>query len=101
LLLGMLYVFIEGMTTLSSVIFLVSGEHKLASVAIFHHANSGEFGFAAAKAVVILAVALIAMGLVWFIETRTPRRGLTQRAAMPAAAGGLSDLTLGTAARNP
>jgi iron(III) transport system permease protein len=103
LLLGTLYVFIEGMTTLSSVIFLVSGEHKLASVAIFHHANSGEFGFAAAKAVAILAVALAAMGAVWWFESRAPRRrrepAAPERAAGPESA--LPDLSLGAAARIP
>lgn len=70
LLLGMLYVFIDGLTTLSSVIFLVSGNHKLASVAIFNHATSGDYGYAAAKSLVLLGFALAAMGLAWLIENR-------------------------------
>lgn len=70
LLLGMLYVFIDALTTLSSVIFLVSGNHKLASVAIFNHANSGEYGYAAAKSLVLLAFAIAAIGLAWLIEKR-------------------------------
>lgn len=70
LLLGMLYVFIDGLTTLSSVIFLVSGNHKLASVAIFNHAISGDYGYAAAKSLVLLGVALLAMGLAWLVENR-------------------------------
>ncbi|GLK74647.1 ABC transporter permease subunit [Ancylobacter dichloromethanicus] len=70
LLLGMLYVFIDGLTTLSSVIFLVSGNHKLASVAIFNHATSGDYGYAAAKSLALLGFALIAMGLVWLVENR-------------------------------
>jgi iron(III) transport system permease protein len=73
-LLGMLYVFIEGMTTLSSVIFLVSGNHKLASVAIFNHANSNDFGYAASKSLVIFLISLAAMGLVWRIEGSAPAR---------------------------
>lgn len=68
LLLGMLYVFIDGLTTLSSVIFLVSGDHKLASVTIFNHATSGDFGYAGAKSVILLALALLAMTLVWLID---------------------------------
>lgn len=68
LLLGMLYVFVDGLTTLSSVIFLVSGDHKLASVTIFNHATSGDFGYAGAKSVILLAFALIAMTLVWLID---------------------------------
>lgn len=70
LLLGMLYVFIDGLTTLSSVIFLVSGNHKLASVAIFNHATSGDYGYAAAKSLALLGFALAAMGLVWLVENR-------------------------------
>jgi iron(III) transport system permease protein len=70
LLLGMLYVFIDGLTTLSSVIFLVSGNHKLASVAIFNHAVSGDFGYAAAKSLALLGFALAAMVFAWLIENR-------------------------------
>ncbi|WP_291296267.1 iron ABC transporter permease [Elioraea sp.] len=70
LLLGMLYVFVDGMTTLSSVIFLVSGTHKLASVAIFNHATGSDFGGAAAKSVVILALAGIAMTGIWWLDRR-------------------------------
>lgn len=68
LLLGTLYVFIDGLTTLSSVIFLVSGNHKLASVAIFNHAASGDFGYAGAKSLVLLALALAAIALIRLIE---------------------------------
>jgi iron(III) transport system permease protein len=74
LLLGMLYVFVDGMTTLSSVIFLVSGTHKLASVAIFNHATGGDFGGAAAKSVVILALAGIAMTGIWWLDRRDRAR---------------------------
>jgi iron(III) transport system permease protein len=71
-LLGSLYVFVDGLTTLSSVIFLVSGDYKLAAVSIFNHANSGEFGYAAAKSVVIMAVAGLAMAAIWCFD-RTSR----------------------------
>lgn len=85
LLLGMLYVFIDGLTTLSSVIFLVSGNHKLASVAIFNHATSGEYGYAAAKSLALLGVALVAMGLAWLVENRKP--GFGRRMPAPDRAG--------------
>lgn len=68
LLLGMLYVFVDGLTTLSSIIFLVSGDHKLASVSIFNHALSGDFGYAGAKSVILLAFALTAMVLIWILD---------------------------------
>lgn len=73
-LLGALYVFVDGMTTLSSVIFLVSGTHKLASVAIFNEANGGDYGGAAAKSVVILALAGAAMAGIWALERRDRAR---------------------------
>jgi iron(III) transport system permease protein len=82
LLLGMLYVFIDGLTTLSSVIFLVSGNHKLASVAIFNHAISGDYGYAAAKSLALLGFALLAMGLAWLVENR--KLNLRRRDAMSA-----------------
>ena len=71
--LGTLYVFVDGLTTLSSIIFLVSGDHKLASVAIYNHATSGEYGLAAAKSVVLLAFASTAMILIWLYERRSLR----------------------------
>lgn len=80
LLLGGLYVFVDGMTTLSSVIFLVSGDHKLASVAIFNHATNGEFGYAAAKSVAIMAAAALAMTLIWRLD-RTQNRIVARPAA--------------------
>lgn len=75
LLLGTLYVFIHALTAFSSVIFLISGSHKLVSVAIFNHAVSGDFGEAGAKSVALLALALAAMSLVWLLERRHDRRG--------------------------
>ncbi len=69
-LLGTLYVFVDGLTTLSSVIFLVSGTHKLASVAIFNQAGGGDYGGAAAKSVVMLALAGAAMAAIALIERR-------------------------------
>lgn len=73
-LLGTLYVFIESMTTLSSVIFLVSGQHKLVAVEIFNHASDGNFGFAAAKSLAIFVIALVAIALIWRIERNAERR---------------------------
>lgn len=91
--LGTLYVFVDGLTTLSSIIFLVSGDHKLASVAIYNHATSGEYGLAAAKSVVLLAFASAAMILIWLYERRSvrvPRRAANEPASV--AAGGRVEL---------
>jgi iron(III) transport system permease protein len=64
------FLFVDGMTTLSSVIFLVSGVHKLASVAIFNQAGGGDYGGAAAKSVVMLALAGAAMAAIALLERR-------------------------------
>jgi iron(III) transport system permease protein len=73
-LLGSIYIFVDGLTTLSSVIFLVSSDYKLASVAIFNAADDSEFGYAAAKSVAILLLSLAAMGFAWHIERRRTKR---------------------------
>jgi iron(III) transport system permease protein len=69
------------------VIFLVSGDHKLAAVSIFNHANSGEYGHAAAKSVAILVLAGSAMMLIWIYERRAtrPRRTISAQPAVAAA----------------
>ncbi|MET3899258.1 iron(III) transport system permease protein [Devosia sp. UYZn731] len=72
-LLGVLYVFIDGLTTLSSIIFLVSGNSDLASVAIFNAASSSSYGYAAAKSVGLLVVSALAMGVVVWVERSTRR----------------------------
>jgi len=72
-LLGVLYVFIDGLTTLSSIIFLVSGTSDLASVAIFNAASASNYGDAAAKSVGLLVVSALAMALVALVDRRTRR----------------------------
>jgi iron(III) transport system permease protein len=92
-LLGTLYVFVDGLTTLSSVIFLVSGDHKLASVAIFNHANSSEYGYAAAKSVVMMAIVGVTMLLIWLYERQKPA---ARRSAPATPASALSERRLAT-----
>ena len=72
-LLGALFIFIDAMTTLSSVIFLVSGEHMLASVLIFSQATGVEYGSAAAKSTTILAVVLATVAVAFLVERRLNR----------------------------
>ena len=72
LVLGALYVFVNGLTTLSAVIFLVSPQHKLASVAIFEAAEAGHYGAASAISVTILLIVLTVMGVNHWLERRGP-----------------------------
>ena len=69
-LLGGLYIFVDSMTTFSSVIFLVSGRWELASVEIFNQAGGAEVGAAAAKTVAILAVVVVVV-----VAMRVAERG--------------------------
>ncbi len=69
-LLGTLYVFIDAMTTLSSVIFLVSGRYPLAAVTIFNQATGVDYGSAAAKSVTILAIVLVTVAVAFAVERR-------------------------------
>ncbi len=72
LMLGTLYVFVHGLTTLSAVIFLVSPAHRLASEAIFDAADKGYYGVASALSVTILAIALAVMATIHLTERHGP-----------------------------
>ena len=71
-LLGTLYVFVHGMTTLSAVFFLISSEHKLASYAIFMSALEAYFGAACAMSVSILLIVFAVMGAMALFEHHGP-----------------------------
>lgn len=71
-LLGILYVFVHGMTTLSAVIFLVSPGNHLASVAIFGTASNSHYGTACAMSVTILVIVFAVMGAMWWFERHGP-----------------------------
>jgi iron(III) transport system permease protein len=70
--LGTLYIFVHGLTTLSAVIFLVSPTNRLASVAIFGAAESGHYGSAAAISVTLLVIVFIALAFVQWTEKYGP-----------------------------
>ena len=91
LMLGTLYVFVHGLTTLSAVIFLISPMHKLASVAIFEAAEAGHYGAASAISVTILLIVFAVMGANHWIERRGPvwaRVGAQAAGWTPAGSGG-------------
>ena len=71
-LLGTLYVFVHGMTTLSAVFFLISSDHKLASYAIFMSALEAYFGAACAMSVSILLIVFAVMGAMALFEHHGP-----------------------------
>ena len=80
-LLGTLYVFVHGMTTLSAVVFLISPGNKLASWAILDNAMGSYYGSASAMSVSILLIVFTVMGAMALFEHYGPvwmRFGVSQ-----------------------
>ena len=71
-LLGTLYVFVHGMTTLSAVVFLMSPDNKLASFGIFSSAIASYYGAACAMSVSILLIVFTVMGAMALLEHHGP-----------------------------
>lgn len=74
---SMVYAFVRAITSVSAVIFLVSGEYSLATIYIVGRAEYGEYGLAivySAMLIVIIAVALLA------IQTLVGERRIGRRA---------------------
>jgi iron(III) transport system permease protein len=67
-LLGTLYVFVQAMTSLSSIIFLVSPGNELASVAILDSAIGSYYGSASAMSTTMLLIVFAVMGIMWWFE---------------------------------
>jgi iron(III) transport system permease protein len=63
--------FVRAVGTLSTVIFLVSFDTPLASVAILNLADQGRWGRAAALASALVAVTMLSLGLLYLITGRS------------------------------
>ena len=70
--LGTLYVFVESMTSLSAIVFLVSPGNELAAVAIFQAAYSSYYGTSCAMSVTMLVIVFFVMGALWWLEHHGP-----------------------------
>ena len=68
----MLYVFVETMTSLSAIVFLVSPGNELAAVAIFDTASKNHYGVACAMSVTMLLIVFAVMGSLWWMEHHGP-----------------------------
>ena len=58
---AMVYAFVRAITSVSAVIFLVSGEYSLATVYIVRRAEFGEYGLAICYAAVLIVIMLVAL----------------------------------------
>jgi iron(III) transport system permease protein len=75
----MVYAFVRAITSVSAVIFLVSGEYNLATVYIVGRAEYGEYGLAIVYSAVLIVIMLLALiGIQAAVgERRIGRRGMT------------------------
>ena len=62
------FLFVRGMISLSAVVFLVSAEFNVISVSILNRGESGDYGYACAMSVQVLAVVLVAQGVLRVLE---------------------------------
>jgi iron(III) transport system permease protein len=84
---SMVYAFVRAITSVSAVIFLVSGEYNLATVYIVGRAEYGEYGLAIVYSAVLIVIMLLALiGIQAAVgERRIGRRAMTTQArAAPA-----------------
>jgi iron(III) transport system permease protein len=75
---SMVYAFVRAVTSVSAVIFLVSGEYSLATVYIVGRAEFGEYGLAIAYSAVLIVIIVLALALIQALvgERRIGRRSL-------------------------
>jgi iron(III) transport system permease protein len=75
---SMVYAFVRAVTSVSAVIFLVSGEYNLATVYIVGRAEFGEYGLAIAYSAVLIVIIVTALLLIQALvgERRIGRRSL-------------------------
>lgn len=67
---GLVFAFVRAMTAISAAIFLVSANWNLMTVQILNEVGSGRLGVAAAYSIVLLAIVLVAFGVINLIVGR-------------------------------
>lgn len=73
-----LYYFMNSMVTVSAVVFLYSAKFKIASIAITHMEEAGDFAQAAAMSLLILLVNVVARGLYELLVAKLHARSRTR-----------------------
>ena len=70
---GLVFSFVKSMTAISAVIFLVSANYNLLTVRVMQHVDKGQFGYAAALSVILMAIVFVAVGIMNLILRRFGR----------------------------
>ncbi|WP_166999299.1 ABC transporter permease [Paramicrobacterium fandaimingii] len=71
---GLIYAFVKAMTSISAVIFLVSAGWNLMTVSILSAVDQSRFGDAAAYCTLLIAIVLVALGILKFLSTTLTTR---------------------------
>ena len=84
---AMVYAFVRAITSVSAVIFLVSGEYNLATVYIVGRAEYGEYGLAIVYSAVLIVIMLLALFGIQALagQQRIGRRAIELRVPAPVA----------------
>ncbi len=61
---GMIYSFIQSMTALSAVIFLISAKYKLVTIAVLDQVEVGRFGTASAFSTILIVIVFLAIFII-------------------------------------
>jgi iron(III) transport system permease protein len=75
---ALIYSFVRAMTTVSAVIFLTSAQYEMATVFIINRAINGDYGIAIAYSTALIALMMIAIGI---IQLAVGERKLGRRTA--------------------
>ncbi len=76
---GLVFAFVRAMTAISAAIFLVSANWNLMTVQILNQVGSGRLGVAAAFSIVLLAIVLVAVGIIGTLFGRRAAAASTVR----------------------
>jgi iron(III) transport system permease protein len=76
---GLVFAFVRAMTAISAAIFLVSANWNLMTVQILNQVGSGRLGVAAAFSIVLLAIVLVAVGVIGALVGRRAETAATVR----------------------
>jgi iron(III) transport system permease protein len=63
---GLIYAFARSMTTISAIIFLTTPETRIMTQQILNEVENGRYGRASAYCVILIAIVLIAIGVLYF-----------------------------------
>ncbi len=76
---GLVFAFVRAMTAISAAIFLVSANWNLMTVQILNQVGSGRLGVAAAFSIVLLAIVVVAVGIIGTLVGRRAAAASTVR----------------------